>query len=1375
MDHHQPQPCNRRQQQQNESPGSLVVSCMTENNEKGIAVSITNSSSDRIGSRHDGNAAGIGSRLEESISAVAIPAARMEGSDNDSEESHAQGRPEHGKTNHPTTIPAPFRRRPRIRRIEKTKEWLSRQFGTRLGTDQESCCRYNYDRYDDDKNIDGSEIEDNRDSFSHHSNDANYAVASYRLKSRKMFVLFLLLLLLIGSFRFFVSSSCRILATHEDGNAYPPDRHGTVMANPFGRLGRAFLGAGIHLDRFSSFSFYPHQHDPRTAVEAAAAVVKETDSTSTEDSSAISTLRGGVATSPNPEFITTHTNDLHHEHQHKLNSTKHILRHYLESLMSSWPSLNSAESTPSKVNYEEEDTWSPWKRRKLVGSRDKPKSSSSTGSYSSKTPSKSRKDDPQLVIAGKMSVDDAACNIAQYNLRTKEWSLTERIQLSLYNSYSGGEVYSLLANHTNRIQSTSIRPTNSRGAKSERRNTNTDTNTNEKSIYDAEGSGELIVVGAFDTTYRNSQVTYCSVGKWNGDQLTKVGEGLCNSALSKGMKITTAAMAGPQDVYAAGSFQTQVWNGDRHEFVKIFNIAHYNAAGKEGPVWLPLDIGQITCSWCTVTVLALAWDSKRRQLHIAGKFNSIDGMNVPAGLAIYDLASGRLVPHPGGGLVMKNRTQDGVGTALQLDEEKGVLYVMGSFERLTASSTLCAGLAAYDINANRWTCLANPAHTVEPTGGGNMLLTPYGLMVAGKTSGAETTWENQSRPYTIALLNTTLKTHEVANATTSPATEGKHNNMPASKNTRKKSLNLPESSGSLTKKSNGITESSSRQESKKISYQEAYHEFEWSWLPGFNGNDEPLNAMANGLGDHEGAVFIAGDNFVAKWSLEEQKVAKKGDSVQSLIFSTYDGAGRATEWVATTEILSTNHVRGAIMAISQLQLMPFPVPEEHIPLHEIEENTNLNIKILITLAFGCLIGILGAVLFNRQLSSKLFPCFGFDFSRDEGIPLDTLSNSKISDAYRRAMKTRYVEQPHLLTIIDPQEIFLQRIIGEGTFGRVWSARWNSSSVAVKEFIFAQAAVIGKSSMQQQIVEEIIGEAGMMAILRHPNVLQLFGCSLTAQAIWIVSELCSLGSLRQVLDDRDRSLPDDVRISLALQVAEGMSYLHNQDPMIIHRDLKSHNIFVHETFVDTEQEGDSNIKGPSGDGESNKSIFYRKPQKMKSHSGLVAKIGDWGSARAALSGSRTMTHGVGTACWLAPEVIKHARSSRYSDVYGYGIILWELSSREEVYKGLESTQIIAKVANEGLRPPVPKHCPWSDVMTQCWAETPTERLNFNEVVVELKRISKELEEKNNRKNLLSNENRDQRRRLEDIAEETPLILVNQKIRRSDEEKKKGKKK
>ncbi|KAG7349873.1 serine/threonine protein kinase [Nitzschia inconspicua] len=781
------------------------------------------------------------------------------------------------------------------------------------------------------------------------------------------------------------------------------------------------------------------------------------------------------------------------------------------------------------------------------------------------------------------------------------------------------------------------------------------------------------------------------------------------------MKITTAALAGPQDVYVAGSFQTQVWNGDRHEFVKIYNIAHYNAVDQ---VWLPLNIGQITCSWCTVTVLALAWDSTRRQLHVAGKFNAIDGRNVPAGLAIYDLESGRLVAHPGGGLSMRNVTQDGVGTALQLDEESGVLYVMGSFERLTATGEVCYGLAAFEINTRRWTCLADSAHTVQPTGGGNMLLTPYGLMVAGKVSG-RTTWDDDDRPYTIALLKATLKIHEV----TQPTHSSEHlddDSLPESGEKR---------SPSSSDGSNTLNGDSSDATTKK----EPYHEFDWSWLPGFDGHDEPLHALANGFGEHAGAVFIAGDNLVAKWSYQERKsfptvtdhshyrYLYASSSSSSGSSSSSSSSSTQTKLVAVTENLSNDHVRGSIMAISQM------MPETDTT--DDGTNTNrVNITIIIyCVAAGCVIGMFGAIMCNRNLSSSVFPCF--DDQRElKGISLDTLTysaleNTNITDAYHRAMKTRYVQHPHLLTIIDPQEIFLQRIIGEGTFGRVWSARWRSASVAVKEFVFAQAAVAGKSSMQQEIVEEIIGEAGMMAILRHPNVLQLFGCSLTAQAIWIVSELCSLGSLRQVLDDNERSLTVQQRVHLALQVAEGMTYLHNQDPPIIHRDLKSHNIFVHETFTDSD-EGERMNEEKEG---KNQISRWLKPQKMTTHSTLVAKIGDWGSARATLSGSRTMTHGVGTACWLAPEVIKHARSSKFSDVYGYGIVLWELATREEVYQGLETTQIIAKVANESLRPPVPQDCPWKDVMVQCWAENPQDRLEFGDVVEKLNEISKKIDE------------------------------------------------
>jgi serine/threonine protein kinase len=731
------------------------------------------------------------------------------------------------------------------------------------------------------------------------------------------------------------------------------------------------------------------------------------------------------------------------------------------------------------------------------------------------------------------------------------------------------------------------------------------------------------------------------------------------------MKITTAVMVGPDDVYVAGSFSTQVWNGLAHEFVHIYNIAHYNAREK---VWLPLPIGQISCSWCRVTVCALAYDSKRRQIHVAGKFNAIDGKNIPSGLAIYDIDSGHLVAHPGGGLTMFNETQDGVGTALQLDEEAGVLYVMGSFERL-GTGQLCLGLAAFEISVSKWTCLSDLTHSVVPSGGGNMLLTPFGLMVAGRTT-SWTSWPDSSRPYTIALL-------KLLNTT---GVESSNNSKSSSKASK-----TPSSSS---------------------------HEYEWSWLPGFEGHNAPLHSLANGFGDYEGTVFIAGDNYVGAWYYKEKTQVTK----------TTSGVSETTTKVPVTVNLSGDQVHGAVMAIAQIRQ---PNPTDGTTHREVGSTIAVYL-----VALGALLGMLLALLCNRSINQTMMTAL---FNKEmDGISLDTLTysaikNTDMNEVYQRAMKVRCVPNPLMLQLIDPQDIILHRIIGEGTFGRVWSARLNSASVAVKEFVFAQAAVAGKSAHQNEIIEEIIGEAGMMAILRHPNVLQLFGCSLTAQAIWIVCELCSLGSLRQLLDDHDRELPMEFRLKIALQVAEGMMYLHNQDPPIIHRDLKSHNIMVHETFT----EAKNNVEEKPENAKSS-NISYRLEQsnrstKMSSEATVVAKIGDWGSARATLSGSRTMTHGVGTACWLAPEVIKNARSSNFSDVYSYAIILWELATREEVYEGLESTQIIASVANDNLRPEVPKNNPFSSLMVKCWCEEPNDRLTFKDIVKELNQIINELEQ------------------------------------------------
>ena len=69
----------------------------------------------------------------------------------------------------------------------------------------------------------------------------------------------------------------------------------------------------------------------------------------------------------------------------------------------------------------------------------------------------------------------------------------------------------------------------------------------------------------------------------------------------------------------------------------------------------------------------------------------------------------------------------------------------------------------------------------------------------------------------------------------------------------------------------------------------------------------------------------------------------------------------------------------------------------------------------------------------------------------------------------------------------------------------------------------------------------------------------------------------------------------------------------------------------------------------------------------------------------------------------------------------------MATRDEVYAGLESTQIIANVANDNLRPPVPENNPFASLMVKCWCENPSARLTFKEIVRELNQLLNDFDE------------------------------------------------
>jgi hypothetical protein len=501
---------------------------------------------------------------------------------------------------------------------------------------------------------------------------------------------------------------------------------------------------------------------------------------------------------------------------------------------------------------------------------------------------------------------------------------------------------------------------------------------------------------------------------------------------------------------------------------------------------------------------------------------------------------------------------------------------------------------------------------------------------------------------------------------------------------------------------------------------------DWKWLPKFHGTDGHITRLMLGHQQLEGYLVVAGDfseyNSVLFWPAHAaERDSHHHHRHRSLGSTSYNNDDTSTSSSNDDEksnddkdssksnppsdlikqlLMSNQTVNGTINSMAQIYVpVELSIKVDNSGNNATEEIEDyISLVVLLGLFIG---GALGVFLANYYYKSS-WAYEPVDNGNDDhpsnfNLSLKMLGRgdeSKLGfkNIFNEAMKARHLPTHETLLLINPTEIILSRIIGEGSFGRVWSGQYHNNKVAVKEFVFAQAAVAGESLQKNRIIEEIVGEAGIMACLRHPKIIQIYGCSLTMQAIWITSELCGLGSLRMVLNNEKFMQKMDFlsELSICLDIADGCHYLHTRSPPIIHRDLKSHNVFIQE----------------------------------QSRGHYVAKIGDWGSARAlalADKSTKNMTKGIGTACWLAPEVINHGHASKSSDVYSFGIVLWEIMTRKEVYPGLSAEQIIAKVANSNLRPALPPNLPLSDIMGMCWKQNSEERPTFHQILNTLSKL------------------------------------------------------
>ncbi len=249
---------------------------------------------------------------------------------------------------------------------------------------------------------------------------------------------------------------------------------------------------------------------------------------------------------------------------------------------------------------------------------------------------------------------------------------------------------------------------------------------------------------------------------------------------------------------------------------------------------------------------------------------------------------------------------------------------------------------------------------------------------------------------------------------------------------------------------------------------------------------------------------------------------------------------------------------------------------------------------------------------------------------------------------------------------------LKAVLGSGAFAIVFHAIHENRSVAVKKLVG------GGGGPMERNLRDFQTEAALLSHLRHPNIITPVGA--TIEPVTFIMEYCSRGNLMNLLMDSSISLQWEKKKKMLQDIASGMQYLHHQDPIIIHRDLKSLNILIDENWV--------------------------------------AKVSDFGLSRfKAPTVSEKMTGQAGTYHWMAPEVINSQHYTEKADIYSFGVIMWEVSFRAIPYDGMQPVQIVAAVLGRRERPRIPPGAPKrvAVLIQECWQHNPSLRPSFDEIV------------------------------------------------------------
>ncbi|XP_062871448.1 tyrosine-protein kinase Tec [Trichomycterus rosablanca] len=262
--------------------------------------------------------------------------------------------------------------------------------------------------------------------------------------------------------------------------------------------------------------------------------------------------------------------------------------------------------------------------------------------------------------------------------------------------------------------------------------------------------------------------------------------------------------------------------------------------------------------------------------------------------------------------------------------------------------------------------------------------------------------------------------------------------------------------------------------------------------------------------------------------------------------------------------------------------------------------------------------------------------------------------------------------------IDPCELTFMKELGSGQFGVVRLGKWRAQhKVAIK--------AIREGAMSE---EDFIEEAKVMMRLCHPKVVQLYGVCTTQHPIYIVLEYMENGSLLEALRLHGNALACTRLLSMCQDVCEGMQYLEQDG--FIHRDLAARNCMMNERNV--------------------------------------VKVCDFGMTRYVLDDQYKSSEGARFPVkWSPPEVIHYQKFSSKSDVWSYGVLMWEVFSDGRTPFGDKPNSAVVEEVTQGGRLYKPHKSPSHiyNIMYQCWHEKPQCRPSFSELLQNIKDAAENL--------------------------------------------------